>query len=711
MDTKEKFQNAFDLFKSKKYEEALPLFEELVASGNYDAMFHAGLCWDYMDGDAEVHYAKSFPLYLKAAKEGKHPEACALVSESYILCRGVNYSATEAVRYGEMALKELKEDNKYIKYAYNALGIAYFAGEGVCKNIPLSYKYLKKADCMGEPEGLKVLLETYPMTKNGEIDLKVRKRSAWATIILFFGTIFGAGGTLSLWNLAENKLLASICAFSVITYLLIFFWSKLGGILLQVLVALGLASSFYLPHLLSRGDPSDFEIVIASIAGLFLPNLFLLLSLQIRKKGHAIAWNSLMNIPDDGRNNIKKMIDMIMLYGKGEEFSQTSPQTCQVRNILLVGLVPTVLAAVYAAWKTATSDFGFDEIEWNCFNNTGLLGFLSFIGFFVQFLPKMWVHSSYETYDVYKDEYGNIKRVEKNRDMLTTIEGNFLMPLLSHFIIYPLIIGIILYYILMGGYALLQGVMPYLLAILVLASCWPAYAFGIKCLERKYRKVLIPVSLAFFIMIYLSIGGVSISTDNPGTNRAVASDLPVYELKGKVKQVEVNTYPADKRGKAIESKRIEWESFTATFDENGVATRHRYDYDLNEGQKPKTVRDSEGRLIKYSTVKVEGDGITLNYQYDGNGNMTQLNCEAGFSGTTNYKFFYNEKGQLIKREYVANDVDFQNTTSDNITYTKYDEQGNWTERTISGISKIIGEDGNPRTEKRILVEKRKILYY
>ena len=76
---------------------------------------------------------------------------------------------------------------------------------------------------------------------------------------------------------------------------------------------------------------------------------------------------------------------------------------------------------------------------------------------------------------------------------MTEIEGGFLWPLIGHFVIAPMLYGAMLYYIIMGGFALLQGIMPWVLGVLLIASVTLPFRWAASLVDRKYRFLLVPL--------------------------------------------------------------------------------------------------------------------------------------------------------------------------------------------------------------------------
>lgn len=130
----------------------------------------------------------------------------------------------------------------------------------------------------------------------------------------------------------------------------------------------------------------------------------------------------------------------------------------------LYGAVAIVaIAGLYVAWSYVSSDkdFGFD-IEWKFWNSSFLWPILSIIGFFLQFLD--WQHTSFKEGWVVKDSWGREKFVENN-DVISSVFGGCVFPLIAHLFIIPCAYGAVLYYVIIIPLALLNALIPYLAAL------------------------------------------------------------------------------------------------------------------------------------------------------------------------------------------------------------------------------------------------------
>lgn len=494
---------AKELYEAGDADGALKIYEELVALGDpFDMIEAAALLFEKNDPKADK---KAFEYVLKASKSTD--KAADYLCICYGLGRGTKTSYSEAVRYGEMAMKAVAEDD-ILPATYLILGQCYAYGKGTQKDLKKGYQLLKLAEQKGLEQEAKGVLEDlcsrYPLDENGEIVLSVRKRSRLATLSIVFFLLTNVALVMGGWNLNLFGLLG-ISLFSVVTCILLFCWHKWGAYLLMTIPLVAIVSFIYGV----TTKQAEWHLLYFLFGFFNIPlSILSLMLLQKRRKGYAIAWNSLINKPDDGRSNYRKALDVFVKYGTGPEFAPNSPQTKTMKIVCyILTAVMAVLALLIAiGFMQKKWDIG---IEWNCFKNGVLYVPLCVLGFFAQFFKGNWIHTSYDTYNVYKDQNGNTKKVEKDNDILTHVEGHFLMPIISHLLLIPMAFGAMFYYILMIGFAFIQSLMPYIVGLLVLASAGGVYLLYIRTLNRKHRLLLIGLISFFVLNFYLFLGALA----------------------------------------------------------------------------------------------------------------------------------------------------------------------------------------------------------
>jgi hypothetical protein len=183
-----------------------------------------------------------------------------------------------------------------------------------------------------------------------------------------------------------------------------------------------------------------------------------------------------------------------------------------------------------------------------------------------------------------------------------------------------------------------------------------------------------------------------------------SSDLKMYELKGNVKSVKVMMVTMD----------IENLAYTLAFDENGVATAHRYDK-LWEGEPTISVeRNEKGQMTAYTSIYSDAEiyNVDAKYSYDSNGLLTTI--EALWDGESNSKEMIEYDGQSNRAKTITEFYDYDVTAVEEIkySYSSFDDKGNWTERVLNISNYTKEEDGSVSDNTDMaIIERREIIYY
>lgn len=475
-------------------------------------------------------FTNSFLWCKKAADEGGVPGAQALLALHYCEGVGVKKSGPDALRYIKLA--SVSKDADVWNSINLCKGMMYWMGLGVERNIPEAYRHFRLARGFDiAREYIKLIEESYPMTDEGEIDLKQRKRSKWATFFLWIALLYN----LSLYSLALFStfveysdmdvvidvltdmpiivgLLSAILPIFVLLWKRWAFWAMVG--LFVLIVPLSVVA------VMRQGDVSYISYLALLYTNiLFYPLIFL--TLLIRRRGYCQPLCALTGLRDTGINPVRRLFGRILCYGEGDAYILGARRTKLFSVYHYVGLGLMVLLAAWGAWGVAQNRFDLG-VEWNIFKSSGLWFFLSVIGFFLQFFN--WQHTSFDhvTEVTYTD--GSKKRY-KSRDVMDVMEGQFLWPFIAHLFLIPAVYGAMMYYVIMIGLAVLGGIMPYVLAALVLASVYVYYKGGVWMKQRKYRVgLLVTMSLAFGMTYLLLSGGASLPSLNISGGYAQSSD-------------------------------------------------------------------------------------------------------------------------------------------------------------------------------------------
>ncbi len=128
--------------------------------------------------------------------------------------------------------------------------------------------------------------------------------------------------------------------------------------------------------------------------------------------------------------------------------------------------------------------------NWNIFSSW-LFGPLFFVGFILAIVwwGKMG-HWGGQPYNVYEDDHGK-KVAVRNDDVVENMFSHFIMPLLGHFVIEPIIYASVIYYPLMCVVALLGAVLPFVLTLLLVGICVLLFAYNKYLMSLPYRTIIL----------------------------------------------------------------------------------------------------------------------------------------------------------------------------------------------------------------------------
>ena len=504
-ENKKAMAQAILLLSEQKVTQAEPILKELAANGDVEAKFTlAGL---YLSGGNGIvkNEAECIRLLKDAADNDNYEPAAGMLSAIFYEGLGTQVNYAESALYAKKVTDDETNDTEPWKgIVYNILGMMSATGNGITKNIPKAWHLLKFAIGLGSADAeinLEKLGRNYPMTEDGEIDLSQKGRSKLLTFFLVICMLLSGLAFYTQYNeYSVDMLLVMLTGTFTLTCLLNLLWVPYSAYGFLVFFVVGIIS--FIRNFISLfGDGSSLRpsTVAITLNGLGMVSFIMLMLMQKRKTGYAHPWNILTQRPYDGRGLFETLFSYVLQYGDGEEYKSESPKT-KVANILLY-VVLALLGAfcLYSAWTIVNMEFDFD-IEWNCFNSPRLYGTLSFIGFFLQFFN--WQHFSFKTIYEWKDPYTGEKKREESKDMMDAVEGGILWPLISHVLLVPMLYGAMLYYVIMGGFAVLQGFMPWLLGALCVASLYPVFNLMKRIPQRRFRFALIPVAGFLFFVVY-----------------------------------------------------------------------------------------------------------------------------------------------------------------------------------------------------------------
>ena len=537
-------ERAYTLMNAGNYQDTVSVLLAYLKDSpqDYEAQFLLARAYSSMS-----NFANSFVWCKKAADEGKIPAAQALLALHYCEGVGVKKSGPDASYYVKMAIEA--NDPEAWNSIHLCQGLMYWEGLGVDKDVTKAYRHFKEVQGIElADEYAKAIEEFYPINNEGKIDLKKRKRSKWATFFLWMAILINlillstnitaySVGESSMITLVVNAILV-IFPFGVLFWQRWAFWGMVAVLLLSFPVEIfhimdgKMENLFGLPFLLSV-TPSLY----------FLP----LMTLFIHKKGYCQPLYALMGKEDTGCHPTRRALNRLLCYGEGEAYKIDASRTKMFSIYHYLGMALISVLAVCGAWGVAQNRFGL-ELEWNIFNSTSMWTFFSIIGFFLQFLD--WTHMSFERGTLSTKPDGQ-NEFNPSDDIMDKMEGSFLWPLICHLFLIPAMYGAMIYYALMGGLALIGGIMPYVLALIVLGSVYFYYKWGVLLRQRKYRVGMLMAMSVLFALVYINLAG-NISLDfGIGSGEATAVETRFVRCTGN--KVNLREYPDAKSARLYEA--------------------------------------------------------------------------------------------------------------------------------------------------------------
>ena len=180
------------------------------------------------------------------------------------------------------------------------------------------------------------------------------------------------------------------------------------------------------------------------------------------------------------------------------EFSDKNFKTASYVCGILLSLV-----SIFFIYEMFTvEDFGFN-VNWNIFKSFWLAP-LWILGV-VLAIVNWGKFGHWGAKPVYKDKDGNIY---ENNDIVDNMFAQLLLPILGHFVFEPLVYACLIYYPVVCVLALLGAVLPYLLALLLVAlSVW-AFLCSKYVMGLRYRSALL-VAVTVLVTAILAWSAIS----------------------------------------------------------------------------------------------------------------------------------------------------------------------------------------------------------
>lgn len=188
------------------------------------------------------------------------------------------------------------------------------------------------------------------------------------------------------------------------------------------------------------------------------------------------------------------------LIEKGKEWAQKIPEFSSQTYVIVAYVISALvtIAALFLVYEAVTTDALFFGANWNMFKSP-LGNFCWIIGFFWAMLWwGKFTHWSATPIIEKRDRYTDqVLERKENMDITEQMFAKMLMPIIGHFVIEPIMYGAIIYYPIQCIIAIVGGIFPYVLSIIVLAICGAFWVFGPKAKFRYRSLALVAAGLLF----------------------------------------------------------------------------------------------------------------------------------------------------------------------------------------------------------------------
>ena len=217
--------------------------------------------------------------------------------------------------------------------------------------------------------------------------------------------------------------------------------------------------------------------------------------------------------------------------------------------------------------------------------------------------------------------------------------------------------------------------------------------------------------------------------NNPNTDYNT-TDARAFGLKGYVAKVVTTTYMANQEGgKLVKIEQSNRSDSLMTFDDKGRVTldayANPYVYDADgkfikgRSKESKMTRDKEGRIISYINRESNNhwEGYEYTFEYDKQGRINTIEW-GGWEEGESYGLTYKDDQLYPSSMHIDGQACADIYKTDiRYKYTKFDEQGNWTERElyydIMQTTEAYEGNENPSKDysKEYYIQERTITYY
>lgn len=199
--------------------------------------------------------------------------------------------------------------------------------------------------------------------------------------------------------------------------------------------------------------------------------------------------------------------------------------------------------------------------------------------------------------------------------------------------------------------------------------------------------------------------------DQTAASAFLSPDLRLFELKGRVKLVTVESRSCNEKGEYGDDDYVMRNVFV--FREDGTLATDAKELDWRLAS-PKLTRNSDGSIRQVAwRVEEFGTDVTEKYVYDPNGFKTMC-VESGVESVDTLHFCYDESGKLLTSSSMGAGEGSVFKSESSYTILEEDTKGNWTRRLSKSSFMDAPDDGkynfgNEAVEYKL--ETREIVYY
>ena len=302
-------------------------------------------------------------------------------------------------------------------------------------------------------------------------------------------------------------------------------------------------------------------------------------------------------------NTTNNMNQLENLKNRVKSIPEFSEKNYTIAGYIIAALI--TIAGGFFIYEVVTTDALVFKANWNMFKSP-----LGQICWFIGFIWAMlwwgkFTHWSATPVVETRDRYGNLIERKENYDVTEQMFAKWLMPLLGHFVIEPLMYGAIIYYPIQCIIALVGAIFPYILSLIVLGIIVGAWLFSRTFQFRYHSAVLVILGILFTVAF--AWGAYAIGKNVPGsTIQMLTGDAqPSFTSNGDATHEFDET--AAPQGEGDEAYEEDEEDQFAGYGEEGLLGS------LPDGTL-EYIGDMEGYPIEFTIIKTETSDLKAVYK-------------------------------------------------------------------------------------------------